>query len=116
MAANLGGGTSSFAGRRRGGRAQRLPRSGRCRLRETEGVRRHRPGVALMKVFQRGCDDFLAKPFSYGELRLRLAALLRRARERPLEGRLRVGELEIDPVAREVRLRGVRVTVSQKEF
>ena len=69
-----------------------------------------------MKVFQRGCDDFLAKPFSYGELRLRLAALLRRARERPLEGRLRVGELEIDPVAREVRLRGVRVTVSQKEF
>ena len=33
-----------------------------------------------------------------------------------MEGRLRVGELEIDPVAREVRLRGVRVTLSQKEF
>ena len=69
-----------------------------------------------VRGFERGCDDFLPKPFSYGELRLRLAALLRRARERPLEGRLRVGELEIDPVAREVRLRGARVTVSQKEF
>jgi len=69
-----------------------------------------------MKVFQRGCDDFLVKPFSYGELRLRLAALLRRTRERPAQGRLRVGELELDPVSREVSLRGARVALSQKEF
>ena len=69
-----------------------------------------------VRGFEFGCDDFLAKPFSYGELRLRVAALLRRARERPSEGRLRVGELELDPVAREVRLRGARVTLSQKEF
>jgi len=69
-----------------------------------------------VRGFERGCDDFLAKPFSYGELRLRVAALLRRARERPSEGRLRVGELQLDPVAREVRLRGARVTLSQKEF
>ena len=69
-----------------------------------------------VRGFERGADDFLAKPFSYVELRLRIAALLRRTRERPSEGRLRVGELELDPVAREVRLRGVRVTLSQKEF
>jgi DNA-binding response OmpR family regulator len=69
-----------------------------------------------VRGFERGCDDFLAKPFSYGELRLRVAALLRRSQERPSEGRLRVGELELDPVAREVRVRGVRVTLSQKEF
>jgi DNA-binding response OmpR family regulator len=69
-----------------------------------------------VRGFERGCDDFLAKPFSYGELRLRLAALLRRTRERPAEGRLRVGELELDPVSRDVRLRGARVTLSQKEF
>ncbi len=69
-----------------------------------------------VRGFERGCDDFLAKPFSYGELRLRVAALLRRARERPGEGRLQVGELELDPVSREVRLRGARVTLSQKEF
>jgi DNA-binding response OmpR family regulator len=69
-----------------------------------------------VRGFERGCDDFLPKPFSYGELRLRVAALLRRAQERPSQGRLRVGELELDPVAREVRLRGARVTLSQKEF
>jgi DNA-binding response OmpR family regulator len=69
-----------------------------------------------VRGLERGADDFLAKPFSYAELRLRIAALLRRTRERPSEGRLRVGELELDPVSREVRLRGVRVMLSQKEF
>jgi DNA-binding response OmpR family regulator len=69
-----------------------------------------------VRSLERGADDFLAKPFSYTELRLRIASLLRRTTERPAEGRLRVGELELDPVAREVRLRGVRVALSQKEF
>ena len=69
-----------------------------------------------VRGFERGCDDFLVKPFSYGELRLRLAALLRRTGERPAQGRLRVGELELDPVSREVSLRGARVALSQKEF
>ncbi|HYM58993.1 MAG TPA: winged helix-turn-helix domain-containing protein, partial [Solirubrobacteraceae bacterium] len=31
-------------------------------------------------------------------------------------GRLRVGDLEVDPPSREVRLRGDRVELSQKEF
>jgi DNA-binding response OmpR family regulator len=69
-----------------------------------------------VRGFERGADDFVSKPFSYGELRLRVAALLRRSRERRSQGRLRVGELELDPVAREVRLRGARVTLSAKEF
>jgi DNA-binding response OmpR family regulator len=69
-----------------------------------------------VRGFERGCDDFVSKPFAYGELRLRVAALLRRARERRSEGRLRVGELDLDPVSRDVRLRGARVRLSQKEF
>ncbi len=69
-----------------------------------------------VRGFERGVDDFVSKPFSYGELRLRVAALLRRSRERRSQGRLRVGELAVDPVAREVRLRGARVTLSAKEF
>ena len=72
--------------------------------------------IDRVRGFERGCDDFVGKPFAYGELRLRIAALLRRSHERPGEGRLRVGELEIDPLSREVRLRGQRVAVSQKEF
>ena len=78
--------------------------SGRCE--ELERVR----------SFEKGCDDFVAKPFSYGELRRRIEALLRRAQGRRRHGLLRAGELEVDPVAREVRLRGERVRVSAKEF
>ena len=69
-----------------------------------------------VRAFERGADDFVTKPFSYGELRLRIVALLRRARERRVDGRLRVGELSLDPVAREVRVRGTRVALSAKEF
>jgi DNA-binding response OmpR family regulator len=57
-----------------------------------------------------------AKPFSYGELRMRIGAVLRRTRPRRGSGRLRVGELEVDPASREVRLRGERLSLSQKEF
>jgi DNA-binding response OmpR family regulator len=69
-----------------------------------------------VRSFERGADDFVPKPFSYTELRLRVAALLRRSCERRADGRLRVGELDVDPVAREVRLRGARIVVSAKEF
>jgi DNA-binding response OmpR family regulator len=69
-----------------------------------------------VRAFERGADDFVAKPFSYSELRLRIAAMLRRTREQRGHGRLRVGDLEIDPAAREVRLRGRRIDLSQKEF
>ncbi len=69
-----------------------------------------------VRSFERGADDFLAKPFSYPELRLRLKALLRRTQERQQLGAMRVGPLEVDPTSREVRVSGVRVELAQKEF
>jgi DNA-binding response OmpR family regulator len=69
-----------------------------------------------MRGLERGADDFVGKPFSYGELRLRIAAVLRRSKQRQSAGRLRLGGLDLDPVSREVRVRGVRVALSQKEF
>jgi DNA-binding response OmpR family regulator len=72
--------------------------------------------VDRLRGFERGCDDYLAKPFSYPELRARVAALLRRTQDRPGRGRLRIGALEIDPAAREVRLRGERLDLAAKEF
>jgi DNA-binding response OmpR family regulator len=69
-----------------------------------------------VRAFERGADDFVPKPFAYGELRLRVAALLRRASERRGGGRMRVGALAIDPASREVRLHGAPVPLSQKEF
>jgi DNA-binding response OmpR family regulator len=72
--------------------------------------------VDRIRGFERGADDYVPKPFTYPELRLRLAALLRRAEGRRGRGRLRVGALEVDPTSREVRLHGERIAVSQKEF
>jgi DNA-binding response OmpR family regulator len=69
-----------------------------------------------VRGFDRGADDYVCKPFSYPELRSRVAALLRRSNRRPARGCVRAGELELDPAARDVRLRGVRVALSQKEF
>jgi DNA-binding response OmpR family regulator len=72
--------------------------------------------VDRIRGFERGADDFVAKPFSYGELRGRIDAVLRRARGRRGGGRLRVGDLDVDPVARQARLRGKELPLSQKEF
>lgn len=70
-----------------------------------------------LRGFDRGCDDYLVKPFSYPELRGRIGAVLRRAYGRPGGGgRLRVGVLEIDPLGRQVALDGEPLHLSKKEF
>jgi DNA-binding response OmpR family regulator len=69
-----------------------------------------------VRGFERGCDDYLTKPFSYPELRSRIDALLRRTRTRARLGRVRIGALELDPVARAVWLDGRRVPLSKKEY
>ena len=69
-----------------------------------------------LRGFERGCDDYVTKPFSYQELRARVDALLRRTRYRPRLGRLKVGSLEIDPLSRQVWLAGEPLALSKKEF
>jgi DNA-binding response OmpR family regulator len=69
-----------------------------------------------LRGFERGVDDYLVKPFSYAELRVRIEALLRRTRVRPQKGRLRAGTLELDPISRQVWVQGQRVSLSNKEF
>ncbi|MGI8414222.1 MAG: response regulator transcription factor [Solirubrobacteraceae bacterium] len=69
-----------------------------------------------LRGFERGCDDYVTKPFSYPELHARMLALLRRRGSRTRLGRLRVGGLEIDPLARQVWLAGEAVALSKKEF
>ncbi len=69
-----------------------------------------------LRGFERGCDDYLVKPFSYHELRARVAALLRRSRGRQRSGRLRIGNLELEPSSRQAWLSGEPVSLSKKEF
>jgi two-component system OmpR family response regulator len=62
-----------------------------------------------------GADDYLIKPFDFGELLARLRALLRRApAERP--ARLEVGDLVVDPATHAVSRAGTRVELSAREF
>jgi DNA-binding response OmpR family regulator len=69
-----------------------------------------------VRCFARGADDYLPKPFLYGELLGRIRAVLRRTGGRPKRGVIRVGELAVDPLTRTVRLADAPVHLSAKEF
>jgi two-component system OmpR family response regulator len=63
-----------------------------------------------------GGDDYLAKPFAIGELLARLEALGRRGGSGPVETVLRVGDLEMDLLARKVVRGGKPVLLQPREF
>jgi two-component system response regulator ResD len=68
-----------------------------------------------------GADDYLPKPFSPRELTARVKAVLRRANgsvgaATAASAVLRAGDLELDPVAHEVRRNGEPLALTTKEF
>jgi len=63
-----------------------------------------------------GADDYLVKPYDFGELLARLRALIRRGAQPLAPERLSVGPLTLDARSRRVSMRGRDVTLTAKEF
>ncbi len=71
--------------------------------------------VDRVRAFDRGCDDYLDRPFHYDELIARIRAVLRRVAP-PESERMSAGDVEIDRPTRRVTVVGRRVVLPTKEY
>jgi two-component system copper resistance phosphate regulon response regulator CusR len=71
---------------------------------------------ARIQGLDSGADDYLTKPFDFGELLARLRALIRRGRRPLTPSRLRVGPLELDTRARRAHRDGLVLHLTAREY
>src|SRR5262245_26479142 len=71
---------------------------------------------ARIEGLDAGADDYLVKPFDFGELLARLRALVRRGRQPILPEQLSVGPVTLDTRARTVRVANHDVPLTAKEY
>ena len=70
----------------------------------------------VVKGLESGADDYMVKPFNPKELVARIRTRLRPAASTPTTESLRVGDLEIDVAAHEVRRGDSRINLTPLEF
>jgi two-component system OmpR family response regulator len=63
-----------------------------------------------------GCDDYLSKPYAFVEVLARVEGLLARAAPRPVGNVLRVGDLELDLLARQAIRDARPISLNMREF
>jgi two-component system OmpR family response regulator len=63
-----------------------------------------------------GGDDYLVKPYAFAELIARVEALARRRETGSVQTVLKVGDLEMDLLGREVRRAGQEIDLQPREF
>jgi DNA-binding response OmpR family regulator len=68
-----------------------------------------------IKGLDSGADDYIVKPFHFGEVSARVRALLRRNR-RPIDHTLTFDDLVMDLVERKVTRRGVDLQLTPRQF
>jgi DNA-binding response OmpR family regulator len=71
--------------------------------------------VDRVRALERGCDDFVPRPFFYDELRARIRAVLRRALP-SVPDRLEAGTLRVDRRTRCVTVGGEPVSLAGREY
>ena len=70
-----------------------------------------------IKGLKAGSDDYLTKPFEFGELKARIEALARRnSSEQSEQTVLKLDDLEMNLLTREVRRGGIDIDLQNKEF
>jgi DNA-binding response OmpR family regulator len=63
-----------------------------------------------------GADDYLAKPFAFGELLARLRAVIRRGARPPVPEVIQVGDLRLDTSARHVERGRREISLTAREY
>jgi two-component system OmpR family response regulator len=69
-----------------------------------------------IRGLQSGGDDYLVKPFAFGELLARLDALVRRSQDNSAETTLVLDDLSVDLLSRKVTRAGKPVSLQPREF
>ena len=71
--------------------------------------------IDKIKGLDTGADDYLTKPFVFGELLARIRSLIRR-KTTVKEAVIRIADLEVDTASHEVKRGGAAISLSAKEY
>lgn len=71
----------------------------------------------IVEGYERGADDYLAKPFAFQVLAAKISAVLRRySAAAPASTKIRESGVELNPEARTIKAGGKPVALTRKEF